>query len=392
MTDSAQARTPVSIVCVYNDPEVLGSCLGRSVTDGRAAAPATELIAVDNRDGSFATAAAALNHGASQARHSVVVFAHQDVYLHSLVRLEEVAHVLMASPDIGVIGAVGIDDGSRIVGRIRDRIMALGEPAPEPRDVESMDEVLFALRRTDAVAEPLADVADLGWHAYAVEYSARVRRRGLRATVADIPLTHNSLTTNLQHLDRAHAWIGASYPELLPLQTTCGTIRRPGIHPSVDVVRRRVSGVRTWTRESLVVRSLGVDAVIADIRFLIDDVVRLTGARSLRALDVIQDAAAPTSLQGIVRREVPYSAASVTADQARREIAGRRHDQAIVVTNLREADLMTLVDGARPDVVGVSEGAGMWALFGVDAERVAPLWSGRRQRPFAGLVPPRRPR
>ncbi|UUT34484.1 glycosyltransferase family protein [Microbacterium elymi] len=222
------ARTPVSIVCVFNDPDVLASCLQRSIDAGRVDASETQFLPVDNRDGVFATAGAALNHGAAQAENDVIVFVHQDVYLHSLVELERVAGELLADASVGVVGAAGIDAHKRIQGRIRDRVIALGAAAPTWRDVESMDEVLFMITRRQWADEPLADQASLGWHAYAVEYSARMRSRGRRAAVRDIPLTHNSLTVNLDRLDVAHRWVGDAYPGLLPLQTTCGTIEAGG--------------------------------------------------------------------------------------------------------------------------------------------------------------------
>ena len=46
-------------------------------------------------DGRFGSAGAALNDGARRARNGVVVFVHQDVYLHSLVALEEAAAALI---------------------------------------------------------------------------------------------------------------------------------------------------------------------------------------------------------------------------------------------------------------------------------------------------------
>jgi len=87
----SQRRTPVSIVCVFNDPDVLTSCLERSILLGLADAPETEYLPVDNTDGQFASAGAALNDGARRARHDDVVLVHQDVYLHSLVALERAA-------------------------------------------------------------------------------------------------------------------------------------------------------------------------------------------------------------------------------------------------------------------------------------------------------------
>ncbi len=72
---------PVSIVCVFNDEQVRRHCLDRSIEDGRALAPQTEYIPMDNTAGAYATAGAALNAGAAVARHDVVAFAlsHDDL-------------------------------------------------------------------------------------------------------------------------------------------------------------------------------------------------------------------------------------------------------------------------------------------------------------------------
>src|ERR1700757_2148227 len=119
-------RTPVSIVCVSNNSQVLNDCLIRSVDTHRTTAPETELIAVDNSRKQFSTAGAALNHGGSLAHNEVCVFVHQDVYLHSLVRLEEVAAALLTDNGIGLLGAIGITANGDLPGRIRDRVVLIG--------------------------------------------------------------------------------------------------------------------------------------------------------------------------------------------------------------------------------------------------------------------------
>ena len=86
----ASQPVPVSIICVFNDPDVRSRNLDRSIEDHRDEAT-VEYLPIDNVDGSFATAGAALNHGASLAEHDYLAFVHQDVYLHSLRALEAAA-------------------------------------------------------------------------------------------------------------------------------------------------------------------------------------------------------------------------------------------------------------------------------------------------------------
>lgn len=393
MPESDRAsRTPASIVCVYNDPEVLDRCLARSVSAGMLSAPETQFIAVDNRGNPFPSAGAALNHGARQARNDVVVFVHQDVVLHSLVALEEAAGVLAAEPGIGIAGAVGIDSRQRILGRIRDRVVVIGEAVSGPRDVDSLDEVLLLVRRDQVLKEPLTEDPLLAWHAYGVEYCARVRSAGLRAVALDIPLTHNSLTTNLDALDLAHQRVGDLYPGLLPLRTTCGTIRGGESARGVRRRLRRVRGARVWWGESLEARALSRVApaspiVLADVRLLIDETLARGEMTSLRALDLDTGDGAPTAADGMSRYGRPFVVATVSAAVAREAIEQREPTELLLIT---AADATLLAElgavGDVPHVVGHSRDTGVWVLIGVPAARLAPLWSRTRNRPFAGLM------
>ncbi len=388
-------RAPVSIVCVFNDPDVLARCLKRSIDEGCVAPTLTELIAVDSRGGAFATAGAALNHGAAQALNEVVVFAHQDVFLHSMVGLERAAHELLSSPQIGVMGAVGIDGSGRIVGRIRDRVIGLGEPAPQPRDVESIDEVLFMITRDRHRQDPLADDARLGWHAYAVEYSARMREAGLRAVVRDIPLTHNSLSSNLRHLDVAHRFVGDSYPALLPLATTCGTIRPDGGAGRAALIGRRARGLVRWERESRAARGARSvvplrDVVLADVRFVIDQIAALSGASAIRALDREIVGGTATEVRGLERLGRLTSAATADLATMTAEIEKRASGELVVLANLEAQDLGFLDLAGSPCIVGFSQEARLWIVLGVSRSDVGELWSDHRSRPYAGIVMPSR--
>ncbi|MDQ4214275.1 glycosyltransferase [Microbacterium sp. ASV81] len=386
-TRSAGRRAPVSIVCVYNDEPVLSSCLRRSVEAQVADAPQTELIAVDNRENRFSSAGAALNDGARRARNEVVVFVHQDVVLHSLPALEEAAAELLDAGDIGIMGAVGIDGDKRIIGRIRDRIVRIGEPAPEPRDVDTLDEVLLMVPQEQLLVEPLSEDPLLAWHAYGVEYALRMRRAGRRAVARDIPLTHNSLSTNLAKLDLAHRHVGDAYPELLPIQTTCGTVHRDGLADSLAQGLRRFRSARIWWGESHVAREvhrISPDStqVFADIRMLIDDVLEISGLRSLHVIDLDPEATAEHA-DDLSRFDRPFSVSTADTDRARAAIAAREPDELIFVAGLEDDSQAALSPfGAHPHVLGSSASTGRWALIGVSADALAPLWPSRRNRPL----------
>ena len=241
MSVQAKPRRPISIVCVYNDAVMLEGCLSASFNADTGRLPESELITVDNIGHAFATAGQALMHGAGGARNQVVAFAHQDVFLHSVASVEHAAAVLNERADVGVLGACGIDSSGVIQGRLRDRVVTIGRPAPVPQDVDSLDEVLFMVRASDLEIEPLATDPELAWHAYAVEYGLRVRGQGRRACALDMAVTHNSLTANLERLDAAHAAVSRRYAPFLPVRTTCGVITegritRQEAHPRLPAV------------------------------------------------------------------------------------------------------------------------------------------------------------
>jgi hypothetical protein len=393
MANTPGERVPVSIVCVYNDADVLESCLKRSVDAGLASAPGTEFIGVDNRAGRFPTAGAALNHGAASAHNDVVVFVHQDVVLHDLPALEAVAAVVEHDPAIGVLGSVGVDGTGRVIGRMRDRVVQIGEPAPRPRDIDSLDEVLFMISRQRVLAEPISTDPELAWHAYAVEYAARVRSQGLRAVAMDIPITHNSLTVNLARLDVAHQHVGRLFPASLPIHTTCGVIRddEPGFHRNL----RRLGRLAIWWRESVTaVRAgsarPGARVVLADIRLLVDQAAELAGADVIHARDVAGGTGEPTAADDLVRLGRRFDARTATLADVDREIAQLPPHELLLVTNVPVAGLRELPSlDWRPSVIGVWDDLGVWALAGASADELAPLWADRRNRPFAGVWPAR---
>lgn len=386
-------RVPVSIVCVYNEPSVLAACLERSVQLGGQESPNTELIAVDNREGRFASAGAALNHGATLASHAAVVFVHQDVFLHSLPAVEAAAARLMVDPTIGIAGAVGMDEGNRVVGRVRDRVIPIGESRNEPANVESLDEVLLMMRRDLVLENPISEDPLLAWHAYGVEYCARMRRSGRRAVAMNMALTHNSLSTNLKDLDLAHRRVGQLYPDLLPINTTCGVIGSPD-HAEIRALLGRAQRVRHWLaaswRARRGARSLGdSEPVVSDIRMTIDGAAELSGADRISVLDVSADSHGCDSMDGLDRWGRAFSVELVSLEKAAAALSARPARELVLVTGLADNDLVELGSAGDPmPVVGCSRDTGLWLLSGARPEDLRPLWPDARNRPF-GLRPRR---
>jgi hypothetical protein len=380
-------RLPVSIVCVFNDPDVRRDCLDRSVQQHRHEVADLEYIPVDNVTGAFASAGAALNHGAAQARHDYVAFVHQDVHLHSLAALEEAAGVL-ATGDFGLLGAVGIRSDGRLVGRVRDRVVLLGDRAVQPTDVDSLDEVLFLAPRELIRRHPLSESPELAWHAYTVEYGLRVRSLGLRVGAADLPLTHNSMTTNLARLDVAHRAVAARHPDVLPVATTCGTIARPGSHPAQRPELRPLRGLYRRLRESARARPLrqaaGTEAcVLSDIRRDLDDVLASTADHPVSVVNRDDDRDPPWREHlELTRRGRRIMVTARATDELRAAVADRLAAGSVLVTNLDPSTAAALLrgSGGAARLTGWYSEIGGWVLLGPAAVGRSAQWDAAQYR------------
>jgi hypothetical protein len=349
-----------------------------------------EYLPVDNVDGRYRSAGAALNHGAWMARNDVVVFVHQDVFLHSLAAVTRAAGQLRPG-GLGVLGAVGVRGDGRIAGRVRDRAVLLGAPVQQPVDVDSVDELLFMVPRPLVLRHPLTESPDMAWHAYAVEYGLRVRRLGLRVGVTDIPLTHNSLTTNLARLDVAHAALAARYPEMLPVRTTCGVIASKTARSASGGWLGSQRWRYSWLRESLTARRArritGAPIVLADIRRDVDSVIERAPDRRLRIVNCSGQARFMDADGGPLELTRRNGSVVVDARQISDIPAALAEGQPgswFLLTNMPQEDLGHI--GSRwpsnRQVVGFHAGIGFWMLLGPEAADLPPHWRSERSVPL----------
>lgn len=378
----------LSIVCCFNDPAVREDCLDRSLAayDGTID---IDYIPVDNTEQVHTTAGSALNHGAHLARHDVVVFVHQDVYLHSIDRLAEALAPLLGE-QWGMLGACGVGaEPGQWFGRLRDRLELICTPAVTPRDVDSLDEVLFAGRRERLLADPISEDADLAWHAYGVEYGARMRSLGLRVGAVDCAVTHNSLTINLARLDVAHRRVAALHPDLLPMRTTCGDI-------GVEASSSRLTQQRRWARwlvdsakAARVRRATGLPVVLADLRHEAD-LVDYSASAPLRVVNLDSDGAfhgeeAPLDLLRAGRPITVSTAASV--DDLIAQAAATDPSHWLALTNLPAASLPAarLPRGWRW-VIGL-QSLDPWLLGIPEGRHLPQAWLRRRAVPLGQRSP-----
>jgi Glycosyltransferase like family len=379
----------ISIVCVYNDPEVRQQCLDSSI-NAYSGDIDIDYIPVDNTKHAFTSAGAALNHGARAARHEVVVFVHQDVYLHSIDRLAAVAQHIVDG-EWSLLGANGITSAAESIGRIRDRVQFVGNHAESPVEVDSVDEVLFMIAREQVLRYPLAEDSELAWHAYAVEYGLRLRTMGKRVGAVDLGVTHNSLTTNLDKLDLAHRSVGDRYVQLQPVWTTCGRIAGTTRPPRLDVSVVQQNRWRArWLKYSLqslkIRRNLRLPVVFSDIRH---DVDLLQFAESSpmyvfnldRSGSLLSYESEPLELRRKRRPVIMRAVRSIP--ELLVDLYDLSSTSRVLVTDISLADAQEIASraGERNWLVGIQYRA-VWLLAGPDVQRLPSEWLRPQAVPF----------
>lgn len=384
-------RAPISIVCVWNDDAVRSNCLDRSLKSLRSTVQDLDYVPVDNRGQPHLTAGSALNQGVRLARHDYVAFVQQDVHLHSLAALERAAGALAADARLGMIGATGMTARGDLVGRVRDRVVLLGEQARAPVAVDSVDEILFVARREQLLREPLSELPELAWHAYAVEYGLRLQAQGQSVAVVDLPLTHNSLSTNVVNLDGAHAQVARLHPDLLPVTTTCGTIARNPRTGPISIMPSQRWRAR-WLRQSWRVRpaqrvSQNASIVLGDPRWDVDLIGGQLDSDLLHIHNVTSGAEPlPDPPGGTVLRRRGYDV-SFTSGPLQAWMTGPGGTNTLL-TNLQQHHLSSLEAQHRdnPYVIGYDEAVGFWALLGPVASMADHVWTAPKARPAAWLL------
>lgn len=218
--------SPVTVGACTNDPVVLRENLLSSpcLLNGQ-----HETLMVEGAT----SAADGLNAIIAQARHDLVVLAHQDVYLPSwwVARLwQQYDQTRLVTGDrvgvMGVYGVCGTPHGIERSGRVADRDFLLDEPTPLPALASSLDELVLIVPRNT----PLRFETTLGFHLYGTDICLSAEKVGLQGVVIDAPCHHNSKQGNelpaLYHASSNR--LAEKWRDRLPIATPCGIVRSEG--------------------------------------------------------------------------------------------------------------------------------------------------------------------
>jgi hypothetical protein len=228
----------ISVICVYNDQEMLERRLLASL---RSQVAEHEVLMLDNRRSAFQSAAPALNRAARGARGQWLMFAHQDVCLLSERWLAEGEKLVTACEDLGWAGVYGMAADGIGRGLLRDRAALRGAPFQAPTEVQTLDECILICRR-EKDDYSYFDEGVPGWHAYGVEACCSAMRGGRHNFAIPAPIWHDSRSTNVIGLGDAQSYVWSKHGAALPhIYTTCGFL------PESLSAGDRI-GARLWTR------------------------------------------------------------------------------------------------------------------------------------------------
>jgi SAM-dependent methyltransferase len=251
------ASTPMTLVACVNDDDQLESNLLRSPCLD----PGTphQLILMRQQ----ATAADGFNAALEQARHDLVIFVQQDIYLPRGWDSRFLEQLRVAEERFGPVGVAGVfgysfgPEGKTDLGRVLDRYLLHDMPAPLPAMADGLDEIVLAVRRDT----PLRFDPMLGFHLYGADLCLTARRQGLPVAVLDAPCLHNSLFAYLSaDFHAARERLLAKWPGIRPLYSSMGRLdtMQPQPVPS------------TWA-EDLRERAARLEADLAATRARLDD-------------------------------------------------------------------------------------------------------------------------
>ena len=159
----------LSIICCYNKPKILEEMLIKSINSQHFEGE-IELVAIDNSQNRFSSNAEALNYGARKSSGEYLIFAHQDIEIFCPHQFSKIVKYLDDLKPC-IIGFAGIKNGiihtNLIHGQNKEH--AGDQTIINPVRVETLDEVLIAIKRDVFEKFYFDEITCNDWHLYVVD-------------------------------------------------------------------------------------------------------------------------------------------------------------------------------------------------------------------------------
>jgi hypothetical protein len=182
----------ISIVCVYNNKEILDKFLLKSLKNQSVE---FELFLIDNTDKKFKSAAEALNKGGDKSNGKYIMFVHQDIDLLSDKWLENCELILNSLKNFAIAGVAGRSmEVTETLTNISDGIplKPAGTQIKNSTKVMTLDECLVIIPKKIFKKIKFDEEVCDNWHLYAVDYCLVAKTNGYDVYVIPLTLNHRS--------------------------------------------------------------------------------------------------------------------------------------------------------------------------------------------------------
>lgn len=186
-----KAAEGISVICVYNSREKLDRYLVSSLN--KQYSP-FELLAIDNTEGRYSSAAGILNETAKKARYDYFMFVHQDVALLSDTWLTDAQTALRRLRNLGAAGVAGNGSKGSIVSLLHGNppFRALRK-LRKPVQVQTLDGCLMIVPKEVFKKISFDERTLNGWYLYTANYCLDLIRAGYLIYVLPYTIYHASI-------------------------------------------------------------------------------------------------------------------------------------------------------------------------------------------------------
>jgi hypothetical protein len=181
----------VSILVIFNNLTILNKYFLRSIEALPKNIYNFDLVLIDNTKNTYKSASEAFNCNLKKVKHSIIVFCHQDIYFNDLSFFDLSFDNL--SSEICIIGAAGARN-KIIYSNIThgNHNSSAGTKITRIKDVQTIDECLFATR-LDLLEKIKFDEKNFdGWHLYGADLSLSASNYGFKTYVVPANVYHLS--------------------------------------------------------------------------------------------------------------------------------------------------------------------------------------------------------